>query len=132
MKRSPMKRKKAIARRRSKAKATIPPWKLEELPRQLFREAARKQRKWRAPECAHHARGHAHHVLYEQHAKLEGANAHDARNAMHICSGCHYAHHHRTDGHIIPATDIPPAALEYLIEVLGEDRADAYLARYYA
>lgn len=133
MKRTALKRKKGLKPKARQRPKPVARWKLEELPRQLFREAAHKQRKWRSPRCIGRGRGHAHHVLYEQHARNAGANPHDPRNAMLVCpcQNCHYGHHHRTEGCVIPASAIPPAALEYMREVLGTDGATAYLERYY-
>lgn len=137
MKRGTLKRKKALGRGKKKANQRpkpVPRWKLEQLPRQLFREAARQQRKWRSPRCeVPRARGHAHHVLYEQHARDAGANPHDPRNAMLVCPcrHCHYGHHHRSEGCVIPASAIPPAAREFMVEVLGRAGAFAYVERYY-
>lgn len=122
MKRTALKRKKGLRARRRPAR-----WQLEDLPRQMFREAARDQRKF--CQCKTPRRAHAHHVLYEQHAKDEGANPHDPRNAMLVCGHCHFQHHQGAGR--IPESALPASALDFLVEVLGVDRTRAYLGRYY-
>lgn len=122
MKRAPIKRKKAMRRPRP-----TPRQEVEELRRRLFRASARLQRKF--CQCRTSSRAHAHHVLYEQHAKVEGANPHDVRNAMLVCGHCHFQHHKGVAR--IPAAAIPELGIEFLREVLGPDRAVDYLTRYY-
>jgi hypothetical protein len=123
VKRTPLKRKKGLVRGR-------PPSAGVEAQGPRARAVPRGRapaRKW--CECKTPQRGHAHHVLYQQHAKAEGANPHDPRNAMLVCGHCHFQHHKGVWR--IPESAIPVPALEFLIEVLGVDRARDYLARYY-
>lgn len=118
--------------KRTALKRTAPPRRVAsggrfDPERELFKLAARQQRKF--CQCRTPMRGQAHHVLYEQHAKAEGVNAHDERNAMLVCGHCHYQHHQATER--IPERDIPAPAIEFLVETLGVDRARDYLTRYY-
>lgn len=119
--------------KRTALKRTAPPRRVAsggrfDPERELFKLAARQQHKF--CQCRTPTRGQAHHVLYEQHAKAEGANPHDERNAMLVCGHCHYVHHQRSAA-LIPERDIPAPAIEFLVEVLGVERAQDYLARYY-
>lgn len=69
-----------------------------------------------------------HHVVYQQHAKREGANPHDARNALTLCPGCHAGHHNRKNP--INVSTLHDANFEYAAEVFGLGAYD-YLRRYY-
>jgi hypothetical protein len=126
MKRSELKRKKGLARAR--APRQVPAWKVDDLPRRLFREATQRQRIFRQPGCRTNAKPQSHHVVYEQHAKRAGANPHDGRNGLRICPCCHYAHHQGSRR--IPTLALPLDALEYAFDALGEAAID-YFRRYY-
>jgi 5-methylcytosine-specific restriction endonuclease McrA len=73
---------------------------------------------------------HLHHVVYLQALRREGVDLWDPRNAMTLCATCHAKHHHRT--RIIPISALPEAAVRFAVQLMGEDRAAAYLARRYA
>lgn len=73
-----------------------------------------------------------HHVVLEQHVRAAGGAPYDLRNALplgyYACS-CHRDHHHAVRR--LPLARVPPAAVEFAIELLGEPAAIDYLARYY-
>jgi hypothetical protein len=75
-----------------------------------------------------------HHVILEQHLRAMGAPAYNLRNAMQIGAGyvcvCHRQQTSATKR--IAASKIPAAALEYAEELLGEEGAGEYMARYYS
>lgn len=120
-------RRTALERRRRPSRAARVA-AIEDLPRRLFREAARDQRTYRLPSCRQHRAPHAHHVVYEQHARREGANPHDGRNALRICSHCHRVHHDRIER--IPTSALPDAAIAYARDTFGPAAID-YFRRYY-
>lgn len=72
---------------------------------------------------------HAHHVVTQQHIRQADGDVWDVRNAMRLCGPCHDAHHNRTRP--IPVSCVPDGALDFAIELLGQNGTDAYLARYY-
>lgn len=126
MKRSRLNRNKPLARAR--VKRIVPRWKVEDLPRRLFREAASRQRTFHQPGCRARGRWQAHHIVYEQHAKRVG-NPHDERNALKIGGCCHYAHHQAVLR--IPTEALPDAAIDYAFELFGAAAFD-YFGRHYA
>lgn len=71
-----------------------------------------------------------HHVVYQQHVRRNGGSVRDSRNFMLLCHDCHRRHHNRVAP--IPRSSLPAAAVEFAVELLGEDYADDYLARRYA
>lgn len=130
MKRRSLNRTKGLKRTTKRTRRRKPKWQIEDLPRQLFREAAAKQRVYHSPNCKSRTKAHAHHVVYQQHATAAGANAHDPRNAMRVCGSCHFQHHHRVDGFVIPVSDLPLEALKFAVDVLDLAALD-YFRRYY-
>ena len=75
-----------------------------------------------------------HHVVLEQHVRTEHGDPWNRANSLDIgawCeAGCHELHHSAAKR--IPRSKIPPAAIDFAVELLGEARTSAYLARYYA
>ena len=69
-----------------------------------------------------------HHVCYQQHVRKHGGELDDARNLIPLCYDHHRRHHSRHE--VIPQSSLPPAAVEYAHELLG-DAAGDYLNRYY-
>jgi hypothetical protein len=72
-----------------------------------------------------------HHVVLEQHVRLEGGDPWDLRNSLDVGArcACHPNHH---GIHRISRRLIPKAALEFAAELLGRRRASDYMRRYYA
>lgn len=73
---------------------------------------------------------HFHHVIYEQHLKLDGGDPYDPANGMTVCQSCHRRHHDAVRR--IPFPNVPDAASDFAIRLLGPDRAALYFARFYA
>jgi hypothetical protein len=89
-----------------------------------------RKRKARCERCNRRApRLPLHHVVYRQHVEKEGGDVWDPRNAMTLCDDCHDAHHDRVA--IIPTSALPRSAVQFAVELMGQDRARIYLARYY-
>ncbi len=72
---------------------------------------------------------HAHHVVTQQHVRRADGDVWDPRNAMRLCTRCHGAHHSRQRP--IPYSAVPPDAWDFATELLGQDGAEAFFARYY-
>lgn len=72
---------------------------------------------------------HQHHVVYKQHVRAEGGDIWDGRNAIALCNSCHTSHHQR--GRPLPVSAFRPENLEFAVELLGVDRAAAYIERRY-
>lgn len=78
-----------------------------------------------------------HHIVTEQRLRAEGydgAIVWDLRNALDLCMWppCRAHARHHSGAHRLPRSIVPPAAVEFAIEVLGEHRAGDWFARYYA
>lgn len=71
-----------------------------------------------------------HHVCYRQHLRAIGGDEYDPRNALTLCSECHSQHHSRVA--TLPLDVIPRQAIGFLVDLLGQERAELYLNRYYA
>lgn len=71
-----------------------------------------------------------HHVIYEQHVRLERGDQWDLANGMMLRRECHRRHHDAI--HRIPVESIPESALAFAVDLLGESGAAAYIGRYYA
>lgn len=72
-----------------------------------------------------------HHVLYQQHVRREGGDVWALSNAMDLgrdCN-CHAAHH--SGFKRIPVDVIPSAAMDFMVRLLGDDRAQLFVERYY-
>jgi hypothetical protein len=70
-----------------------------------------------------------HHVVYAQHVKAEHGNEWDMANSMLISNWCHS--HHHSGFRRIPLESIPEPALAFGVDLMGEDKAALYFARYY-
>jgi hypothetical protein len=73
-----------------------------------------------------------HHVIYAQTIRREKGDLFDPRNSMSLgryCF-CHSNHHARSSP--IPAVLVPDSALEFGADLMGPQRAAAYIRRYYA
>lgn len=97
---------------------------------------------WHAPvfgtctSCGHPGRLERHHVVSEQRIRAEkgeDAGAWCWRLSNSILLGVHCRCHSRqtTAAERLPASLIPPAAVAFAEELLGEDAAELYLVRYY-
>jgi hypothetical protein len=94
---------------------------------------------WHAPvygECAvcgKRDRLVRHHVVLQQHVRALGADPWDLRNSILIGSGfacsCHRSHH--VACRRLPLDKVPDAAIVFAVLLLGEERAQDYLGRYY-
>lgn len=75
-----------------------------------------------------------HHIVTEQRLRQEGysgAVVWDLRNALEVGRWCKCHGRHTSGAHRFARSIIPPAAVEFAIEVLGEYPADEYFRRYY-
>lgn len=72
-----------------------------------------------------------HHVIELQRIRQEGRDdlAWDLRNSMLLHPHCHGRH--TSAMHRIAIERIPEEALAFAVDLLGEDRAALYIARYY-
>lgn len=70
-------------------------------------------------------------MCYEAHVRREGGDPWDLRNSMLLGTGCrcHDRHHQAVER--IPVRLIPQTAIDFLIELLGPDRAALYTHRFY-
>jgi 5-methylcytosine-specific restriction endonuclease McrA len=73
-----------------------------------------------------------HHVVYRQVVEREGGDPWDLDNSMFLgrdcrCHGRQHSKHTR-----LPLEAVPPDAVQFARELLGDDRAREYLARQYA
>jgi hypothetical protein len=76
-----------------------------------------------------------HHCMSEQHVRaIDPAKVWDIRNSlvlgMHCSARCHSRH--TTAAARLPASLIPAPAIEFMIELVGAERADLYIDRYYS
>jgi len=106
---------------------TYPGPTIERLPAEFFRWAAQKQE--RCASCGTRGPWDAHHALYEQHLRKEGFPLFDPRNALRLCRDCHANHH--AGARRIKTASLTTENLAYMVEVLGPDRAELYIARQY-
>ena len=72
-----------------------------------------------------------HHVVLEQHVRVEGGNPWDLRNSLDIGSRCDCHLNHHFASHRIPFRVVPAAARAFADELLGPGRAELYFQRYY-
>lgn len=97
----------------------------------------RTRREWQAAKagrcalCPSRQGLHIHHVVYEQHVRREGGDIYDPRNGMTLCFKHHFEHHNAYNRRIDRAR-LPAAAIEFAVELMGADRAELYLSRYYS
>lgn len=129
MKRSPLSRKTVLNRTSS----------LSRRPKAVVNRTDPTRVAWKTPRagwCANCSRYtlhlHRHHCVYEQHLRAEGRAdvLYDMRNALDLCERCHSAHHSAMRR--LPLAVVPQLAREFGVEVLGEDAAILYFARYYS
>jgi hypothetical protein len=75
-----------------------------------------------------------HHVALEQHVRREGGDPWDQRNAMllGVFCRCHGDHHAPNGQRKLPLRKVPPAAVRFAVDLMGQDRAVEYLSRHYA
>lgn len=94
---------------------------------------------WKAPvygycaACGKHGLLLRHHVILEQHVRTAGGDPWDLRNSMtlgYYACACHRDHHHAVRR--LPLAKVPDVAIAFAVELLGEERAADYLARFYA
>lgn len=75
-----------------------------------------------------------HHCVLEQHIRAIGGDPWDLRNGLLLGAGyscrCHRDHHAACRR--LPASKLPPEAIEFAIELLGAEQADAYIETYYS
>lgn len=138
MKRTPLKRKKALSTRKPKQVRRNKPVEkfqieADRIAHTFFRGAAAKQGRCQHPDCPKpSAPWDPHHVVYEQHVIKAGFPKDDTRNALRLCRDCHFNHHHTGGPARIPLAAIPDAAIEYAREVLGDYAIDYLAAKYRA
>lgn len=96
-----------------------------------------RPRNGRCAVCGRRGRIVFHHIVYGQHVKALGGDVWDFRNALAVGAPlgrcrCHDNHHHPgVNGGRIPRSLLPEVAVQFAVDLMGEDRANAYLARYY-
>jgi hypothetical protein len=76
-----------------------------------------------------------HHVVLEQHIRqVDPARVWDLRGSMLLGVWCEKRCHgrHHSAFRRLPASKLTPVHLGFMVELLGEDRAAIYVARYYA
>lgn len=79
---------------------------------------------------------HKHHVVFQQHIRVEappgsrGRLLRDSRNLVPMALACHSAFH----GHMLhlPARRLPDSVFEFAVELLGPGAAYEYLSRRYS
>lgn len=105
-------------------------------PQPRFDEPGREE--WKRPHwgrcalCGERGLLIRHHVVLEQHVRAEFGNPYDLRNALPLGAYCRCHRLHHQAAARIPRSAIPPAAVEFAVELLGPERAELYLARYYS
>lgn len=73
---------------------------------------------------------HGHHVIPRRY--LAGASFEfDPRNRMDLCERCHLNHEYGQKNRKIHRDQLPAAAIEFAYDVLGPDRAERELHRFY-
>jgi hypothetical protein len=76
-----------------------------------------------------------HHIVTEQRLRQEGYSGTviwDLRNALEVGRWCRCHARHTTGAHRFARSIIPPAAVEFAVEVLGDGPAELFFQRYYA
>lgn len=111
-------------RRKPKPKLT---W-AEVEARHLFVEAARAQRC--CAKCGKTGSDfEAHHVVERQYLRINGLPQFDAWNALRLCHDCHRKHTIRSER--LPMALLTDENFRYAVHILGPDRADLQLHRWY-
>lgn len=95
------------------------------------------EKRWRSvlaarcvvPGCPSEGKLVLHHVVYEQHVRREHGDVWDPGNALTLCPSCHSSHHRR--GRVLPISVLRIENVKFAAELLGGDRAQDYLCRYY-
>ena len=84
------------------------------------------------PECPGGGKGklEQHHVVYEQHVRVEGGNPGDPRDGLTLCTICHTRHHRRVATLRVAA--LRDENFDFARELLGGPKAYEYLRRRYA
>jgi len=111
-------------RRKPKPKRT---W-AEVQARQLFREAAAKQRC--CAKCG--STGHdfdAHHVIERQYLRINNLPQFVALNALRLCPDCHGKHTRYFER--VPLYCLTDENIEYALMLLGEAKGAGYLRKHY-
>jgi hypothetical protein len=73
-----------------------------------------------------------HHCVTENRVRREGGNPYDLRNALGLGAWCPCHRQHHSSAAKLPLSSVPPAAIAFAVELLGQDAAEAYMHRYYA
>lgn len=74
-----------------------------------------------------------HHVILEQHVRIEGGDPWALANSLalgYFACSCHRRHHSACAR--LPISCVPAAAIAFAVQLLGAERAEDYLKRYYA
>lgn len=117
LKRSPIKRRPSKALSLEERAATA-----------AFRAEARWQRCCQV--CGAIDRWDAHHVVERQYLRINRLPQWDPKNALRACERCHRLHTLRIAA--IPLTALTDRNIDYAIELLGAEKAVAYLHDNYA
>ena len=72
-----------------------------------------------------------HHVIAEQRVRREGGDPWDLRNSWLLGAYCKCHSRQTTAAERLPAAKIPPDAVEFGIELLGQERWELEVERYY-
>lgn len=105
----------------------------QEMQERAFWMAAFLQRRCQHPDCPHPSHKFAaHHVVYKQHIKEhDKSKIWDPRNALRLCHRpCHLTSQHQKNAPV-PVSALRPENIEFMVELMGRDRALNYLRRYY-
>jgi hypothetical protein len=74
-----------------------------------------------------------HHVIHAQHVRaIDPAREWDLANSLLLFTHCRCHRDHTSAAARLPASKIPAEALEFAVELLGQERTEDYIARYYA
>jgi hypothetical protein len=73
-----------------------------------------------------------HHIVYEQHVRNQGGDPWDQRNSLDVGAHCPCHELHHSAASRISARLLPERFWAFADELLGRDRAKAYVRRYYA
>lgn len=100
----------------------------EKAQKAAFRAEARFQRCCQV--CGSIERWDAHHVIERQYLRINGFFQWDPADALRVCDNCHRPHTLRVKP--IPLTALTDRNIDYAIDLLGAEKAVAYLHDNYA
>jgi hypothetical protein len=94
-------------------------------------------REWHAPifgccsACGERGPLERHHVVTERHVRLAGGDPYDLRNSLELGRYCLCHRDHTSAARRLKVSVLTSEHLAFMVELLGEDRACAYVVRMY-